>query len=42
MPELIPASGFDKGLTLVLDKHSDKVSAATVNEDFNGGEKRNN
>ena len=36
MPELIPTSGFDKGLSLVVDRHSYMVSAATVNEDFKG------
>ena len=36
MPELTPSPGFDKGLGLVLDRHSDQVSAATVSEDFKG------
>jgi len=36
MPDLIPTSGFDKGLSLVLDRHSDLISAATVSDDYKG------
>ena len=34
--ELHPEPGINKGLTLIVDSHSDKQSAATVNENFRG------
>ena len=33
---LVPKVGKGKGLTLILDGHSNLVSASTVAEDFNG------
>ena len=34
--EPIPEAGRNKGLTLIIDGHSNKVSAGTVKENFNG------
>ena len=31
-----PQAGRDKGLTIIIDGHSDKVSSGTVKENFNG------
>ena len=31
-----PQAGRDKGLTVIIDGHSDKVSSSTVKENFNG------
>ena len=36
VPTMVPWAGVGRGLSLLLDQHSDKVSAGTVSDDFKG------